>query len=55
MIHMAEDLVKKGKAYEAGGDVYFDVSASKDYGKLGKKTLKICSRESANWFVLRTN
>lgn len=40
MIHMAEELVKKGSAYEAGGDVYFDVSASKDYGKLGKKNIE---------------
>lgn len=40
MIGMAEALVKKGKAYEAGGDVYFDVSASKDYGKLGKKNIE---------------
>ena len=40
MISMAEDLVKKGKAYEAGGDIYFDVSACKDYGKLGKKNIE---------------
>jgi len=39
MIGMAEDLVKKGKAYEAEGDVYFDVGACKDYGKLGKKNI----------------
>ncbi len=39
MIQMAEELVKKGKAYESGGDVYFDVAACKDYGKLGKKNI----------------
>lgn len=40
MIGMAEDLVKKGAAYEADGDVYYDVSASKEYGKLGKKNIE---------------
>lgn len=40
MIHMAEDLVKKGKAYESESDVYFDVGACKDYGKLGKKNIE---------------
>ncbi len=40
MIAMAEDLVKQGKAYESDGDVYFDVGACKDYGKLGKKNIE---------------
>lgn len=40
MINMAEELVKKGAAYEAGGDVYFDVAACKNYGKLGKKNIE---------------
>lgn len=40
MIKMAEDLVQKGAAYEAGGDVYFDVAACKNYGKLGKKNIE---------------
>ncbi len=38
MIEMIEILVKKNIAYEAGGDVYFDVTKFPNYGKLsGKK------------------
>jgi cysteinyl-tRNA synthetase len=37
-IQLAKDLVARGYAYEAGGNVYFDVSRFPDYGKLsGKK------------------
>jgi cysteinyl-tRNA synthetase len=34
MIGMMQRLIEKGYAYAAGGDVYFDVSRDKDYGKL---------------------
>ena len=34
MVAMMERLIAKGHAYEAGGDVYFDVSRDEDYGKL---------------------
>ena len=34
-----EDLVGKGYAYPAGGDVYFRVTRSPDYGKLSRRTL----------------
>ena len=34
MIAMMERLIKKGYAYAAGGDVYFDISKDDDYGKL---------------------
>ena len=34
MIAMMETLIAKGHAYEAQGDVYFDVSSDSDYGKL---------------------
>ncbi len=34
MIAMMERLIAKGYAYPAGGDVYFDVSKDRDYGKL---------------------
>jgi len=34
MIDLIKTLVKKGVAYERGGDVYFRVDAFKDYGKL---------------------
>ncbi len=37
IITFIEDLIKKGHAYEAGGDVYFAVDSFKDYGKLSKQ------------------
>jgi cysteinyl-tRNA synthetase len=38
-IEIIEELIKKGAAYEANGNVYFDVSSDPDYGKLsGRKT-----------------
>jgi len=39
MIKVIEGLVKKGYAYVVGGDVYFEVSKDKDYGKLSKRKL----------------
>lgn len=33
-------LIEAGHAYQAGGDVYFDVASFKEYGKLGKKDLE---------------
>lgn len=45
IINMVQTLIDKGFAYtakteEAGGDVYYDVSAFKDYGKLSGKKLE---------------
>ncbi len=38
-IELIKELLAKSYAYEAGGNVYFDVSKDKDYGKLsGRKT-----------------
>lgn len=38
-IEMVRELIAKGFAYEADGNVYFDVSKDKEYGKLsGRKT-----------------
>ena len=38
IIHMVEELIKNGHAYVLGGDVYYDISTFKDYGKLsGRK------------------
>ena len=38
MIKMIGELIKKGYAYEKSGNLYFDVSKDKDYGKLSKYT-----------------
>jgi len=37
MIDMCERLIAKNAAYVSGGDVYFDVSAAADYGKLSHR------------------
>jgi cysteinyl-tRNA synthetase len=38
-IAMIEELIEKGHAYDADGNVYFDVSSDPDYGKLsGRQT-----------------
>jgi cysteinyl-tRNA synthetase len=39
IIDLVETLVEKGYAYEAGGSVYFDVTAFDDYGKLSNQQL----------------
>ena len=39
MIELIEELVTKGHAYVAGGDVYFSVRSFPDYGKLSGKSL----------------
>ena len=40
MIQMIATLIDKGIAYQAGGDVLFDISKKEDYGKLSKKVLE---------------
>ncbi len=40
MIEIIEKLIEKGYAYEADGDVYFQVNKFKDYGKLSKQPLE---------------
>jgi cysteinyl-tRNA synthetase len=39
MIKIIEALIKKGNAYEKNGNVFFDVTSFKDYGKLSGNTL----------------
>ena len=39
IIEIIEGLVKRGHAYQAGGDVYFRVNSDPDYGKLSHRTL----------------
>lgn len=40
MIRLVAVLLDKGLAYEAGGDVYFDVAAFPGYGRLSKRNLE---------------
>lgn len=40
MITMISTLIKKGNAYEAAGEVLFNVAAMKDYGKLSGRKLE---------------
>lgn len=40
IIEFIEGLIEKGAAYESDGDVYFNIEAAKDYGKLSKKKLE---------------
>ena len=40
MIEFIVDLIDKGFAYESNGDVYFEISKAKDYGKLSKKNIE---------------
>ncbi|QUH19854.1 cysteine--tRNA ligase [Alkaliphilus sp. B6464] len=40
IIEFVKELVDKGYAYQSGGDVYFDVSKYKEYGKLSKQNLE---------------
>lgn len=39
MVRMIEELIERGMAYAAGGDVYFRVSAFPDYGKLSNRNV----------------
>ncbi len=39
MIAFIGELVKKGSAYPSAGDVYFDITKAKDYGKLSHQSL----------------
>jgi cysteinyl-tRNA synthetase len=40
MIDFIKILIDKGAAYQAGGDVYFDITKAKDYGKLSNQSLE---------------
>ncbi len=39
MIEFIEALIEKGAAYNVDGNVYFNIEAAKDYGKLSKKNI----------------
>lgn len=40
MIEMISTLIKRGHAYEAGGEVLFDVGSMPDYGRLSQRRLE---------------
>ena len=40
MIKMIETLIDKGNAYQAGGEVLFDVASMPDYGRLSNRNLE---------------
>jgi len=40
MINLIEELIKKGHAYESGGDVFFSISSFKEYGRLSGKKIE---------------
>ncbi len=40
MIKFIGQLIERGRAYEADGDVYFDIKLTKDYGKLSNQNLE---------------
>jgi cysteinyl-tRNA synthetase len=40
IINFTQSLIKKGFAYEAQGDVYFEVGKSPDYGKLSNRRIE---------------
>jgi cysteinyl-tRNA synthetase len=39
IVSLVEQLIERGLAYEAGGDVYFRVNEYREYGKLSNRTL----------------
>ena len=40
IINMVKTLIEKGHAYVLGGDVYYDISTFKDYGKLSGRKIE---------------
>ncbi len=40
MIKFIEGLIQRGAAYQSGGDVYFDITRAKNYGKLSGQSLE---------------
>jgi cysteinyl-tRNA synthetase len=40
MLFFIQKLIDKGSAYVSGGDVYFDITKAKDYGKLSNQSLE---------------
>ncbi|MCC6126467.1 MAG: cysteine--tRNA ligase [Pirellulales bacterium] len=55
IIRFAQDLIDKGFAYAAKGDVYFDVSKDKDYGKLSRRELEAMQGEGGGMAERKRN
>jgi cysteinyl-tRNA synthetase len=55
IIAFTEDLIAKGFAYEAQGDVYFDVSKDPDYGKLSHRGLDAMQGEGGGMAERKRN
>lgn len=51
IIGMIQDLIRRGFAYEAGGDVYYRVKSKADYGKLSNR--KVDELRSGNRDIVR--
>ena len=45
IIKMVKTLIEKGHAYVLGGDVYYDISTFKDYGKLSGRKIEDMKRK----------
>ncbi|MBN1910929.1 MAG: cysteine--tRNA ligase [Pirellulales bacterium] len=55
IIRLTATLVDKGFAYESKGDVYFDVTKSKDYGKLSGRSVEAMQCELSENIRLKRN
>ena len=55
IIQFTQDLIDKGFAYEAKGDVYFDVTKDKDYGKLSHRELEAMQGEGGGMAERKRN
>ena len=55
IIQFTRELIGKGFAYEAKGDVYFDVTKDKDYGKLSHRELEAMQGEGGGMAERKRN
>ncbi|MEM9352161.1 MAG: cysteine--tRNA ligase [Planctomycetota bacterium] len=55
IIALIESLVEQGFAYESEGDVYFDVSRDREYGKLSNRSLDAMQGEGGGTADLKRN
>jgi cysteinyl-tRNA synthetase len=55
IVEFTSDLIDKGFAYAANGDVYFDVSKCADYGKLSHRTAEAMQGDGGGAAELKRN